>query len=189
MISINLLPEDIRENISYSRKNSHLIRHIKLISILSLLIVISFVLCAVFLKEDNSFFQDKIDASQTVINSYNPVVQKAQKLNQVASSIEKIKNNYQYWSKFDAYLGATVPEGIYLDTIEENQDMMKVTGFAKTKNDIGIFRDALEKTGVFKNVNLKNITEQVGNNNNSIINSFEINMTMTQAATGGGLRK
>ncbi len=187
MISINLLPEDIRENIGYSRKNGHLLRHIKLLSMLSLLIVVSFVVCAVFLRESNSFFQNKIAESTQTINSYNPVVSKAHKLEQDTKNIQKIKNSYKYWSKFNAYLNNNVPEGIFLDDVEQNEGKLRITGYAQSKNTVGLFRDALEKSGAFSGVNINSVSEQTDPaGSQKTLNLFQMDMNITNEATDAG---
>lgn len=153
---------------------------------LSVLLIASFVLCMVFLGQSNQFFQEKVSDSQVEIDSYQPVVSKAHKLEEDVGSIQKIKNNYQYWSKFNAYLGATVPQGIYLDRIEENEGALKITGYAKTKSDVGIFRDALEKTGAFSNVNISSVSGASDQVSGAPVNNFVMDMTMTKDATDKG---
>lgn len=187
MITINLLPEDLRENITFSKKNRKLVKTVKAVVVLCSLLLVSLIICGVFLFGSNSFFLSSISESEKTISNYQPIVDKAKLLKDKVKSAQKIKENYKYWSKFDYILGKNTPAGVYLATLNTQSDKITITGYTKTKNDVGIFRDALEKSGAFSSVNIDSIKETgdpVTQGANA--NSFSMNMKIEKEATNKG---
>lgn len=192
MININLLPEDIREDISYSKKNLKVLKYIRIILVLCILLLSSFVLLYVFLLSNNKFFLGNIKESEGSLAKYQDVFTDAQKLQGRINSIEKIKKDYNYWSKLNYIFSKTVPEGIYLTSVEfEDKSMTTVgngnkgtptknnkiivNGRAKTKEDIGVFRDGLSSQSGFEMVNIESVKEDdqaTSSAKNSFILSF-----------------
>lgn len=189
MITINLLPEELRENITFSKKNRKLLKTVKAVVIICLLVVVSLVICGVFLFGSNQFFLNNISESEKTISSYQPVVDEAKVLKDKVKSVQKIKGSYKYWTKFNYILGKNTPAGVYLATLNTQSDKITITGYAKTKNDVGIFRDALEKSGDFSEVNIDSIKE-TGNPaaQGTNVNSFSMNMKIGRDATNKGAK-
>lgn len=190
MITINLLPEDLRENIIFSKKNRSLIRLLKVVIILCILLLVSIVICGVFLITSNQFFLKEIKESNAIIEDYKPIIDSAKKMEEKTKSIEKIKSSYKYWTKFNYILGIDTPPGAYLATLETQEDKLKLTGYAKTKNDVGLLRDTMEQSGSFENVNI-DLVREVPDPLNPLanINTFSMNMKITKSATSKGAVK
>lgn len=190
MITINLLPEDLKENISFSRKNKTTLRYLKVVVLLCLFALVAFLICGASLLNSNRFFLKEIDESSTVIDNYRPIVEEKKKIEDKAKSIDKIRLGYKYFTKFDLYLEKNTPEGIYLSTVETQNDTLKISGYAKVKNDIGLFRDALEDTDAFSNVNIDSIKETDDPvKQGTTVNIFTMNTKLENGATSKGVVK
>ena len=186
MININLLPEEIRDNIEYSKKNKRLLKYFRMLIIACFFFLISFAFLYIFLIKNNNFFLENIKKSEASINDYQDVLNDAQELNGKVKAIEDIKNNYRFWSKLNYTLNKVVPEGLYIEKLEPSDTSnlspsekdissndvntkIKIIGFSKTKKDIGLFRDALASQNGFKSVNIELAKEvDPGKNNFSI---------------------
>ncbi len=189
MITINLLPEELRENITFSKKNRKLLKIVKAGVILCGLLLISLVFCGVFLESSNRFFLASISESEKTISGYQPVVDEAKSLKDKVKIVQKIKGSYQYWSKFDYILSKNTPAGMYLSTLETQSGQLKITGFSKSKNDVGMFRDALEKSDAFSNVSVDSIKEVSDPGNQaSTVNNFVMSMKIEKNATSKGTK-
>jgi len=187
MITINLLPEDIRENIDFSRKNKKLIGHGKIVILLCFFTIVSFVICGAFLINSNQFFSKEISESSHIIDGYKPVIEQKKMVEENTKSIGKIRSGYEYFTKFNYILNQNTPEGVYLGTLETQDNTLKITGYAKAKNDIGIFRDALENADAFSNVNIESIKETDDPSNQAVtVNSFVIDANLESSATSKG---
>lgn len=185
MININLLPEDLRENIIYSKRNKKMINYAKVVIILCLFVLASFVIFGVSLINSNNFFLKNIEESNQIVDKYQPVIQKKKKFEDKATSAQKIRDSYKYWSKFDYILWENTPTGLYLATVESQGDNLKVTGYSLNKSSIGMLRDALEKSGAFSQVNIESIKETVDPIAiGRTVNTFNMSMKMTSEATG-----
>ncbi|RJO61876.1 hypothetical protein C4544_01645 [candidate division WS5 bacterium] len=189
MININLLPEEIRENIDYSKKNKKLLKYFRTLIVMCLLFLSAFIFFYVFLMQNNSYFLKKIKESEENISEYQGVFDEAKKLDEKVKAIEKIKDKYRFWSKLNYALNRTVPEGLYIQALEpldksllipneknivtqSDNIKMKITGYSKTKNDIGLFRDALSAQEGLKIVNVETAKEDVPGKNNFSITLF-----------------
>ncbi len=198
MININLLPEEIRNNIEYSKQNKQLLKYFRMLIIACLLFLISFAFLYVFLIKSNNFFLENIKKSEKSINGYQDVLGEAKKLNEKVQIVENIKKNYRFWSKLNYTLNRVVPAGLYIEKLEpsdgskllsaekntssdNDNTKMKIMGFAKTKNDIGLFRDALASQDGFKTVNIDLVKEVESGKN-----SFSITLFLNKSAVEKG---
>lgn len=190
MLTINLLPEDLRDNIIFSKKNRKVLGLLKVVIILCLLVIVSFFIIGASLINSNSFFVKEIAESNEVIDGYKPVIDEKKKIENKANSIEKIRSSYKYFSKFNYIMGKSTPMGVYISTLETQNDTLKIMGFAKTKNDIGIFRDTLEQTDAFSDVRVESVKEATDPaKEGTTANNFTINANMSSDATNRGTIK
>lgn len=206
MITINLLPENIRDNILYSKKNRNVLKYIRRVIVVCLLFLSSFVILYFFLSSSNSFFLKDIKESEEVIKSNQDVLDNAKGMNNRLKIIEKIKKDYKYWSKLNYILNRITPAGVKVSSLEfEDKNMstaedpskkssasdknaMKLVGYAKTKNDVGIFRDILARQDGFKMVNIDNIKEDDSPDAGNAKNSFTISFVLEDAAIEKGTK-
>jgi len=159
MIKINLLPEGIREDIEYAKKNRQTASYVYLSIILAILLVLAFGMSYFFLSRSNGYFIERLKENQESIAEYQQVSTEAKELEGRLSSINKIKGDYKYWSKFNALIWNLLPTDAYINTIENStdNDIIKITGFAKTKKAVGEFQKALEADAAFSIENIETI--------------------------------
>ncbi len=189
MIQVNLLPEEIRENINFSKKNRKVLNLLKMISILCLFILAGFLIIGASLLSSSSFFKKAISESTDTLRSYQPSIDEKENIENKGVIVANIRKNYRYWTKFNYILAENTPQGIYLSTVANKNKTLQIEGYAKTKNDVGIFRDALGKSSAFSNVNIESIKEVPDPlNQNLQVNDFIMTMALENAATnqGGG---
>jgi len=198
MITINLLPEEIRENIVYSKKNLVVLKYIKVVIIACILFLSSFTILYFAISASNALFKKQMKESDVVIQKDQKFLDDAKSIQARTQIVEKIKKDYKYWSKLDYILNRITPAGIKVSSLEfEDKNMstvadvtkkttntknskMKITGYSKTKNDVGLFRDILAAQNGFKMVNIDDIKED--NSVNGASNSFTISFILEDSA-------
>lgn len=156
---INLLSEDIREGISYSKKNHAIVSYLMLEVILGVLLVLSFLIAAYFLKSNNSFFLSERGKSQVVIDSYGELFSEAKSLEGRIQSAAQIKKGYNYWSKFNIALNRLTPASVFLGTVEKQESLIKISGYAQSKKDAVSYLDLLKASNLFGSVDVDSIKE------------------------------
>jgi Tfp pilus assembly protein PilN len=157
------------------------------------LFISSFGILFFSLSSNNDFFLKDIEESESAIKREQSVLDDAKSLKSRIKTIEKVKKDYIYWSKFDYIMRSSTPEGVYLTSLEfddknmstaddltkkmaSSKNKIKLIGYGRTKNDIGIFRDALAKQTGFLIVNIENIkvddSPDIGTAKNNFTMSF-----------------
>jgi|GEM_PF-1391776 len=177
MITINLIPEDAKDNIEFSKKNLKMLKYVYALIFLAILLISSFAVCYIFLSRANTFFLAQVSESKATIEGYNDVLNKSKNLEERIKSTEKIKSNYKYWTNLNYILRSLSPNGIYLTTLvfedsasmskasrtaatqEKEPQNMTITGYAENKKTIGLFRDALESTDEIVTADIQSISE------------------------------
>ncbi|MEK7447272.1 MAG: PilN domain-containing protein, partial [Patescibacteria group bacterium] len=201
MISVNLLPEEIRENISYSKKNIKTLAYVRMLIIFAALLISAFGVCFGFLLISNNYYLKSIKETETVIAGYKDNLNEAKTLQEKIKTIDKIKKDYKYWSKINYALSRVTPEGLYITdfVVEEKskaaaantqqdqntKENIKITGVAKDKEVVGIFRDSLESLEGLSQVTVVSI-KQEADAKGVIKNKFVINVFVDKKATEKG---
>lgn len=156
---INLLPEEIREGITYGKKNQVIVSYMMLEVILGILLVLSFLLTTYFLKSNNSFFLSEREKSQLVIDSYDELFAEAKSLEGRIQSAAQIKQSYSYWSKFNIALNRLTPASVFLGTVEKQESLIKISGYAQSKKDAVFYLDLLKVSNMFSSVDVDSVKE------------------------------
>ena len=201
MIEINLLPEAIRENIAYSKNNRKVLGYVKILIIIGILVTASFGVLYTALAINNVFFLKSIRQSDIAISKYQDALEEAKGLEARIASIGKIKKDYKYWSKFNYAIEKSTPTGVYLSGVKlEDQNaavtdksgpkdmkiLVKVSGYAATKNDVGLLRDSLAKKEGFKTVNVESVKEEDDPTDGKRKNGFNISFVIMKEAVQKG---
>jgi len=201
MISVNLLPEEIRENIAYSKKNIKTLAYVRMLITFCILLIVSFGVCFSFQYMSNNFYLKSIKDTEKVIAGYKGDFNKAKSLQEKIKIIEKIKKDYKYWSKVNYALTRVTPEGLYISELTAEQKAntantkttestdtntnMKITGLSKEKTEVGMFRDSLENLEGFSKVTIVSI-KQEADEKGVLKNKFVITVSVDKKATEKG---
>ncbi len=182
---INFLPEQIREGLIYSKRNRRIVNYLGFQITLALLILLSFLIANFYLASNNQFFITQKEKSQQVIDSYGDLLHDAKKLEERISSIEKIKKDYDYWTKFNYALDYLTPESVFLGTVEKQDSVIKMSGYARTKKDAVDFLDLLKVSKLFSSTNVESIktVDHPSNPNSGVkVENFNFTLRLTEGA-------
>jgi len=164
MITLNLIPESIQKEVKT------LDFYISLKNIVFLLLAttafLSILLLIAKLSLQN-YFYNSIANNNLHINVGKYSTSEIKKFNQQITEINKINDQYTQWAQVIAKTSNAAHEGIVFDEIriDEKRNFF-LTGIAKTREDLLLFKDRIDETKIFENfeipleiqVKKKNIT-------------------------------
>lgn len=173
MITLNIIPDELKNEI---RLNEHYLFYKKIMGSL-LLMTILFSIALFSAKIILAAQQSDTDQQNTIVTKNTENYSK--QINEINIQIKEIKNiqkNDVNWTDFFLRLGDFVGNEIKITRLYANKsdNMLKINGLAKTRDDLLALKSALEKSGYFSNINLP-ISSLLERDN---IN-FEINTTIT----------
>jgi Tfp pilus assembly protein PilN len=161
MLSLNLVSDELKKEI----KLRHIYKLIKKIGYTFIIttIVISAVLTAAKIILKKNYI--KIVEQTSLVNiSKQSYASRVKEINLRLNAISEIQNNYISWADLLKYLSEKTPGKITLSFIKINKDnaTLKIGGEAKTREDLLIFKENLENSKVFSDINLplENILEK-----------------------------
>ncbi len=94
---------------------------------------------------------------------------------QTVQAIENIENYDKISSKNLDVINASIPQSLFLDTLELNDQDVVITGYAKSSNIIASFQNNLETSEEFSDVFVSDITNQLGNYNFTLTAKIGVN--------------
>jgi|GEM_PF-1921732 len=166
MIELNLLPPQEKDELKLERIYRWLIFYCSSTILIVLLFVTFLALIWFFivvqlktyttnLEDTKTSFQGQsIENQQKLINSFNL------KLDQ----INRIQSNHKYYSTILMRLAEIIPSGIRIDAfVVDEQGKCTLTGYAQRRSQLLLFKDALDKSSYFENIDnpISNLTKQI----------------------------
>ena len=160
MTRLNLLPPEIKKEIDYSNSNARLYQFlVRLIAcgffVLTAVFLIGYIVWSNqpnFLEVRYNTYQELTKMSQVEINSrdlYSRLI-----------LINKVRTDQFNWKKIMSEISSTLPSGVRITSYDfTNASTARVTisGFADTTSGVGLYRENLSKSKIFKYVDIESI--------------------------------
>lgn len=160
MISINLVPAEIKEKIVQARKTANAF------SIALVIVIFMIVVCALVKAADLMVLQPSLQLTKDQVTSANASLKKFTKyqnaalvINDRADLINKIDQKRPRWAEIVPVIASFTPTDMQFDSLAidaAKSPNFSIQGTAKTQNSVIAFKDSLTKSNYFKNVLLKN---------------------------------
>ena len=80
--------------------------------------------------------------------------EKFRQVNTLIKTMGKIQTGHLYWYRFFQQLNEVIPEGIYITDLSTKDYTIFLVGKAKTRDDLLNFKNSLEASACFKNINI-----------------------------------
>jgi hypothetical protein len=156
-IKLNLIPPAKREEIEKAKKFRTVLRwELELVSVfalfLAMLFSISYIL-GINLKmvENNEGMNGQDIENIKRISQFDSEIRK---INVKMSEILKIQGGQLYWTKFFEKLNSAVPFEVSVNSIVTDNYKAKISGKARDRDILISFKESLEKSDCFSEVNL-----------------------------------
>lgn len=178
---INLLPDDTKRDIRAARMNVSLLRY-NIITIIAAALLVCF--CLVFyvlLNSAQSSSASKSSDNTTKAKSFDTVRAQADDYrNNLTIAKQILDKSFNYTSIIFA-ITELLPSGVVLDNLTLNAtDFGKQTSFSartKTYNDATKLKESFEKSTIFTNVHLQNLSDTSGDKSAS--NEYPVLVTIS----------
>ena len=172
MLKLNIISQDLKKQININDLYQRL-KKIYIILILLLAVYISFLLAAKFLL--NMHLNKTVEQGGQITKSTENYNKSVNDINNQLNYVAEIQKNDIRWSKLIALLSqhSNSSVKIYQLDISKNNKLIKINGFSKTRDALLKFKNNLEKSNYFSQIDfpLQNILQKENIN-------FEINLKL-----------
>jgi hypothetical protein len=172
MLTLNLVSQELKQEI----KSRHIYLLLKKMNFVLIIIAIIFaiiLLAAKLLLQNN--FTKVVEQTTLVTSTSRGYVDKVRKINLQINSALKIQNEHIAWSYLLELLAKMSPDGITFSYIKINKEKqtIKIKGHANARDNLLIFKNGLEDSEIFTNIEspIENILKKENIN-------FELNMKL-----------
>ena len=177
---INLLPPDIKSEITYSKRNALLMRYVKGTVAISLLLAGALLGGRLLLNQQVKEVDARMADKQTQIASYSKVEKDAKKLNERLTSIAGIQKSQSKFSVLLSDLAQDMPQGTSITSIiltgDDKKPVRLIVHAQDYKTALG-FRDSIVRSKRISAADIENIQaiQENGQNLYQVTVSFTFN--------------
>lgn len=187
MISANLLPPEIKDEIEQTKKNRVSLRFAVYAFLILILVGGIFVGGYIYFSRELKTNQAELIAKQQVNDKYGTVTEKAKSLAAKVNAIRSIDDNTYKWSGIITEIQKVMPSGAYLVSVKIDSDKKirgQITGYASNKQIVASLRDSLENSSKFEFVDIESSKTQT----DPTTQKDEENFTLTFSLEKGALK-
>lgn len=151
MITVNLLPTSRKVLLSQEKRYALIVRATLSLFTMLTLLTIPLLMGRVILK--NKFISTVLETTRVTAipksGSYD-----IKDINKKIKAISVIQGEFVPWAKLFVVLSEKTPEGVFLSSVEINQDTktLSITGFAANRASFLDFKNSLENDPLFTNI-------------------------------------
>lgn len=159
---INLLPPDIKEEITYSKYNAIVVRYLVIVLGVAALLAGALIGAQFYLGQKTSASTNRLIDTQSKMSQYSSVQKQAKELNARITSIQTIQNSQTRFSELLSNLAAATPQGVALTGIALTNDKTKpvrVQAQAVDYRSALAFRDSIVNSPAFTAADAESITQ------------------------------
>jgi Tfp pilus assembly protein PilN len=185
MINANLLPPEVKKDITQAKENSKALKYIWLT--LLVLVTVVAVSAVVWTMLDKSFKTSvtELVRRENETKKYGSLEEKAKKLSSRISTIKTIDAKTNHWSAVISEIQTVMPTGLYLNSVRIDSNVKvrgQLTGYAKSKQEVATLRDSMEKSPLFEYVDIESSTTEKEPKTQADIENFTISFSLTKGA-------
>jgi Tfp pilus assembly protein PilN len=151
MIILNLIPPIKKQELRLTQVYK-IIKNL-IILILFLTIFVAIILLLIKMALENNF--NKVVEGSTLTTKYANIFNKdVKEFNQYLTAVDKIQKDYISWRQFLIDFTKLTPQNINIYGINLNDDKILITGQAKNRDDLLLFKNNLENSNLFSGVSI-----------------------------------
>jgi len=180
MINVNLLPPDIKEEISQARKNRQVqLNYWKSLGLLFLMVIIVAGSAYLFIQKKETL-SNRLTAAQASIDEYSNIEVRAAKDSAKLTKLKGILGSSNKWSGVLEEINRLMPASIILNNLDldsAKSTRQTISGDAPNRDAVIKFRDDLEASKMFNYVDIDmttTATDQSGSTKENFTISFSL---------------
>jgi len=153
MITLNLIPPAQKQELKI-RQIYLTIKNIIIIILLFIIITAIILLLTKMVLQNH--FNKVVTYSTLTTKNVRLFTVEIKEFNQQLSSVIKIQKEYTPWSKVIIHFSKLTPEnlGIYSLSFNKEEERATIRGIAKTRQNLLDFKDSLESSPIFQDINI-----------------------------------
>lgn len=179
MISLNLLPEDLRKEFELSKQNARF-RHFLFLSLAILIGAGTFFgVLFYYLELQKKDAEIEKSVAQKQIDEQSDSYSKAKDLYTRINLIKKIEKNSSDWESILKEIASLTPQNVQIEHFSSltKESRAKIVGYALTDKDIVAFKQNLESSKTFSYIDIETITKTKDKLDREV-RSFTISLTI-----------
>lgn len=181
MINVNLLPPDIKSEISQSKRNKEIRSLVWKVALVLLFVSAISVLTLLYFYSEKQSASGEFDEKTKAIKAFGNIEEKSKNLSDRINSVKMITAETNKWSGVIEELQKIIPSGIYLsslriDSTQNNRN--QISGFAKSKNEVATLRDEMEKSSKFQYVDIESSTTSFDQTKKIDVETFTLSFSL-----------
>lgn len=160
-MQLNILPSEIKNEIKLNLVNLKIKNILLFLTIITCVCGISYLFGMLFIQIN---YYNLIRSSDLLQRNVQTNTTKIKEVNSQMASLEKIQNEFVYWSNLLKYFSENLGSGIKINQIrcDKVNKTFAITGFAFTRDDLLAFKNKIEETPFLDKINfpIKNLLER-----------------------------
>jgi len=157
-IEINVLPDKQKEKIKEEKKIGFVLK--MAFAFVAILLLVNSVLYFMRIVLNIEYQAAKESSEASLVRSSgkeNQLEKVFQDANSQMANVSKISSNIPNWARVLVRISELSPEGIRLSQLSADGSQLKISGFAKTRDDFLSFQDKLKAEGFQFSVDISNL--------------------------------
>jgi Tfp pilus assembly protein PilN len=185
MINANLLPPDVKNEITQTKKNRALVKYVWLTV---LVLVVAAAVSAGGWYYFSGLLQDDqaaLATKQAANDQFGVATEKAQSLAAKIKAIKSIDDNTYKWSATIVEVQKVMPAGAYLTSVKLDsnpQTRGTISGYAASKQIVASLRDSLENSPKFQYVDIDSSKTQTDPTTQKDEENFTLSFSLEKGA-------
>ncbi len=182
-INLNLLSPEHKKELKIKRIYVTVKEMVMLILLFTCISAILLLVSRYFLEEQLAILMDK---NATAIRVGEETNKKVAAFNEQIELVDKIQKKYQTWSVLLIKLAAVVPDQVVCNSIKiyPESSLIEIQGTATGRQDLIVFKERLENSDIFSEIDLP-LTSLLAKENNNFSVKAKINLEQINKATIG----
>jgi Tfp pilus assembly protein PilN len=164
MINANLLPPDVKSEITQTKKNRVIVRYFGYAVLIFVVAIAIFLTTRYYFSQNLTDAQKSLEQKQNENKKYGAVTERTQSYVKKINTINSIDTNSNKWSGVIIEVQKVMPSGAYLTSVKMDSDGKvrgQISGYAASKQIVASLRDSLEKSSKFQYVDIDSSKTQV----------------------------
>lgn len=153
MIKINIIPQDKKREIAINKKMGIYLKFLSIIIVNFIIYSLIFLTVRIIMQK---YYNDSKNQALVLNKTTGDYTQEAKEINSQIEYIKNIQENFISWSDFFALLSEIKTEGVTYKQIKisKNENLLLISGIAKTRDDLLNFKNRIEESKILSDVEL-----------------------------------
>ena len=185
MINVNLLPPDMKDEITMAKRNRRSVSNYWKTLWIVILVAAIFAGSAYWLWQRAKSYDAGLTQAQEAVDEYKNLEVKASKEQDKLTKIKAILSGSNKWSNVLSELDRIKPAGVAMTNLRldaAKNSRQSITGDAPSRDTVIAFKDALEASKLFRYVDIDSTVTKTSSDGSGVGENFVISFSLEDGA-------